>query len=77
MNENVALIFTTFLYVLMFAIIIRSLMSWFPGSQNNEFARLLHQVTDPLLQPVRSIMPRTGMIDFSAMVVIVVLYVMV
>ena len=77
MNDQVALIFTVFLYLLIVAIIVRSLVSWFPIARNNEFVRLLDTVTEPLLQPVRRIMPRTGMIDFSAMIVIVVLYVMI
>ncbi len=75
MNAQVATIFTTFLYVLLIAIVIRSLMSWFPMSRNNPFARLVHQITDPMIEPVRRILPRTGMIDLSGMVVIVLLYV--
>ncbi len=77
MNETVATVFIGFLYLLIAAIIVRSLLSWFPNAQNNEFARIVHRVTEPLLQPVRQLMPRTGMIDFSAMVVIIVLIVMV
>ena len=78
MNDQVALIFTTFLYVLIVCIIVRSLFSWFPNmDRNNQFVRLLDMVTEPLLQPVRRIMPRVGMFDLSAMVVIVVLIVMV
>jgi YggT family protein len=77
MNDTVATIFVAFLWVLIVAIIVRSLLSWFPNAQNNEFARILHRVTEPLLQPVRQLMPRTGMIDFSAMIVIIVLYVMI
>ena len=78
MNEQIALIFTTFLYVLIAAIVVRSLMSWFPNvDRNNQFVRLLDMVTEPLIEPVRRIMPRTGMIDFSAMIVIIVLVIMV
>ncbi|MCA9845521.1 MAG: YggT family protein [Dehalococcoidia bacterium] len=51
-------------------------MTWFPTSRDNQLARLLDRITEPLLEPVRRIMPRTGMIDFSAMVVIILLYVM-
>ncbi len=76
MNSTVAALFTIFIYFLIAAIIIRSLMSWFPTSRDNPFARIVYQVTEPLLEPVRRIMPRTGIIDLSAMVVIVVLYVM-
>ena len=77
MNDQIANVFILFLYVLIFAIIVRSLLTWFPIDRNNELVRLLNNVTEPLLEPVRRIMPRTGMIDFSAMVVIIVLYVMI
>lgn len=77
MNETIAMIFTTFLYILIFAIIGRALLSWFPQGQNNQFARILFEVTEPLLAPVRRILPRTGMIDFSALILIVLLYVMI
>jgi len=76
-NDTIAMIFRTFLYILIFAIIGRSLLSWFPQGQNNQFARILFEVTEPLLGPVRRILPRTGMIDFSALLVIVLLYVMI
>lgn len=77
MNDTIATIFTGFLYILILAIIGRSLLSWFPQGQNNQFARILFDVTEPLLAPVRRFMPRTGMIDFSALVVIILLYVMI
>lgn len=77
MNQQVALVFTTALYVLIGLIIARSLMSWFPVSPRNPVVRFLYDVTEPLLDPVRRLLPRTGMIDFSAMLVIVLLYVMI
>lgn len=77
MNDQVALLFTIILYGLIIAVILRSLFSWFPISRDNEFARLLETITEPLLAPVRQLLPRTSMIDFSGMIVIVVLYVMV
>lgn len=77
MNDQVALLFTIILYGLIIAVIVRSLFSWFPMSRDNEFARLLETITEPLLAPVRQLLPRTSMIDFSGMIVIVVLYVMV
>lgn len=77
MNDQVALLFTIILYGLIIAVILRSLFSWFPISRDNEFARLLETITEPLLAPVRQLLPRTSMIDFSGMIVIVVLYVMI
>jgi YggT family protein len=76
LNGAIATLFTIFLYFLIAAIIIRSLMSWFPIGRDNQFSRAIYQVTEPLLEPVRRLVPRTGIIDFSAMIVIVLLYVM-
>lgn len=76
MNESVAQLFILFLWLLILAVFLRSLMSWFPISQDNEVARFLYRVTEPLLDPVRRVLPRTGMIDFSGLVVILLLYVM-
>ena len=78
LNDSVAQVFTVFLYVLIAAIIVRSLLSWFPISPaTTSSSGSSTQFTEPLLEPVRRIMPRTGMIDFSAMVVIIVLYLMI
>lgn len=76
MNDTIAQLFSLFIWLLIIALILRSLLSWFPIDRNNQFARLLTSVTEPLLEPVRRILPRTGMIDLSGMVVIILLYVM-
>jgi YggT family protein len=76
-NEDIARIFVAFLYILMIAIVIRALMSWFPIDRNNQFSRILYTVTEPILDPIRRIMPRLGMIDLSAMVAIILLWVMI
>lgn len=76
MNDTVAQLFSLFIWLLIIALILRSLLSWFPIDRNNQFARLLANITEPLLEPVRRIMPRTGMVDLSGMVVIILLYVM-
>jgi YggT family protein len=77
MNPAVAEFFTIVLYILLAAVIVRALLSWFPNAANNEFGRLIFRITEPMLAPVRRIMPRTGMIDFSSMVVIILLWLMI
>lgn len=77
MNDTVAQIFVAFLYILILAVLARSLISWFPVSPRNQYVQLLVRVTEPLLEPVRRIMPRTGIIDLSGFVVIIVLYIMI
>ena len=56
-----------------FIFIARALLSWFPiDSQSAIYpvARGINQVTEPVLAPIRSFMPRTGGFDFSILVVI-------
>ena len=77
MNPQIAQLFIIFLYLLVAAVVIRSLLTWFPISPRNEFASLLFRITEPLLDPVRRIMPRTGFIDLSATVVVILLIVMI
>jgi YggT family protein len=76
-HPQIAAVVITFLYILLIAIVIRALMSWFPGASNNAFGRIIFQFTEPVLEPVRRIMPRTGMIDFSALAVIILIYIMI
>lgn len=74
MNPAIAQLLSAFIYLLILAVIIRSLLTWFPISRNNQYVRLLDYVTEPLLDPVRRVLPRTGMIDLSAMVVLLILF---
>jgi YggT family protein len=60
----------------MWSIIVRSLITWFPVDQSSPLVQMLHRVTDPIIEPIRRIMPNTGMIDLSPMMAIVGLIVM-
>lgn len=58
------------------AIFIRVLGSWFNISADNPLTsvlRLSWVITEPLLSPIRRLLPRTGMFDFSPIVLIIVL----
>lgn len=57
----------TFGEIIFWAILIRAIMSWFSRG-NNQAEYLLYQITEPLLSPIRRILPNTGMIDFSVMI---------
>jgi YggT family protein len=61
--------------VMIVAIVIRSLLSWFPINRDNILVGFLETITDPILVPLRRIIPRLDMIDFSPMVAIVLLYI--
>ncbi|MBJ3814203.1 YggT family protein [Shimwellia pseudoproteus] len=55
------------------AIIIRSLMSWISQGRS-PIEYVLMQLTEPMMAPIRRIIPAMSGIDFSAMGVILVLY---
>ncbi|NPA15102.1 MAG: YggT family protein [Deferribacteres bacterium] len=55
-------------------IIIRAIISWVNPDPYNPIVRFLYQVTEPVLRPIRRIIPPIGGIDLSPMVVILVIY---
>jgi len=59
--------------VLYLAILARVLLSWVNPDPYHPIIRILDQITEPILQPIRRYMPRTGMIDFSPLVAIILL----
>ena len=65
--------------VLSLAILARVIVSWIPVSENSAFApliRMIYQTTEPILAPIRSILPNTGMFDLSPMIAIIVLMIL-
>lgn len=62
--------------VLIFAIIIRALLSWFNMDPRSPLIQALNSITEPILDPIRRIMPRLGMIDLSPLVAIILLQVL-
>lgn len=46
------------------------ILSWTGASPHHPFARLLNSLTEPLLSPIRRVLPSMGGLDFSPMVLI-------
>ena len=63
----------TLLTLLWFAIFARAIVSWFPVDPNGPIVRALDSVTEPILEPLRRVVPRVGMIDITPMVAIVLI----
>ncbi|MFO7698261.1 MAG: YggT family protein [Anaerolineae bacterium] len=47
------------------AIFARVIMSWLPLNPDNPIVRVLLNLTEPILGPIRRVMPRMGMLDLS------------
>ena len=54
-------------------IIARVIVSWFSPRPTNRLAIILYQLTEPLLAPLRRIIPRVGMFDFTPLAAIILL----
>lgn len=71
------------LWILSIIIIVQAIMSWLVGfnvvNQRNSFVaavwNALDRLTTPLYRPIRRIMPDFGGIDFSPLVVLLVIWV--
>ena len=67
-------ILCTLLQLYVFVLLVRIVLSWFPLEPGGAMATVngyLRAVTDPVLDPVRRLLPRTGMIDLSPLVVLI------
>ena len=51
----------------------RVLVSWVDPRGSNQLSAFLIQVTEPMLAPIRRLLPSTGMIDFSPLILMLIL----
>ncbi|MCG5510782.1 YggT family protein [Ectothiorhodospira lacustris] len=60
------------IWIYIISIIIQAVMSWFQagGTSQNPVAGLVYSLNRPLLNPIRKVMPQTGMVDLSPLVAI-------
>ena len=59
--------------VLMIAIIIRALMSWIMPQDGSGLTRVLLDITEPILAPIRRVLPPVSGIDFSPLLALILL----
>jgi YggT family protein len=51
----------------------RVLMSWVDPTGRSRIGTFLIQTTEPILGPVRRVLPQTGMFDFAPLIVLLIL----
>ncbi|MCX8129971.1 MAG: YggT family protein [Clostridia bacterium] len=66
------------LMIIEYAILARVIISWVPVPKDNQFIRLLYQVTEPVLAPIRGLIERSAMgrnmmIDFSPIIAFILI----
>ena len=71
--------FDTLINIIEMALIIRAVLSWIPNlSRDNPFVKILNQVTEPILSPIRKLIEKSSfgsgtMIDFSPLIAFLIL----
>jgi YggT family protein len=62
-----------FFTLLSLAILARVLLSWVRVSPYHPAVQLLYQITEPILAPLRRIIPPVGMVDISPIIAMLLL----
>jgi YggT family protein len=66
--------------IFIYMIIVRVVLSWFPSTSGGVIAQISYFVgrfTEPVLDWTRRVMPRTGALDLSPLVVLLILQIVV
>ena len=62
--------------VLNIAILVRVFMSWLPLNREGRFVTLIIEITEPILGPIRRLVPSIGGLDISPMLGLLLVQVM-
>lgn len=64
-----------FCRILSFVVFARVILSWFNVSRYNIFITLLDDITEPVLSPLRRVVPKLGVFDITPLIAMVILYI--
>ena len=76
MNPYVAQFTLTFLTILTWSVVARALIGFLPIDQGSTVYQVLFRITEPVIDPIRRVLPNTGMMDLSPLPAILVLIVL-
>jgi len=60
--------------LLIILVLVHAIGSWFPQVRESGFYRKLDVLIEPLLRPIRNVLPTYGNVDFSPLVLLLILY---
>jgi YggT family protein len=64
------------LLAMQFAIIGRALFSWFDPTGRTPIGAILIKITDPIIVPIRRVLPSAGFMDFSPLVALLIIFIL-
>jgi YggT family protein len=62
-----------FVFVFNIVLLVRVVMSWFNPTFEGRIGRLFFDLTEPLLVPIRRVLPQSQSLDFSPLVAFILL----
>ena len=75
MSEEIIPVLIRMVQIYTYVFVGRIMLSWIPTiDRSNPILHFIHQLTEPVLEPVRRTIPPIGMMDFSPIVVLLGLH---
>jgi YggT family protein len=76
MGAELAGLLLTVIQILSLLIFARAIFSWFDPGFTSQIGRMLFQITEPIIAPIRQVLPPMGMLDLSVLVTLVLLMIL-
>ena len=75
MQWNIILLFVIrfICYLATILILLRVVISWYSPRSTNIVVRILRRITEPILAPLRRIIPQIGTFDFTPLVAVILI----
>ena len=70
---TIAYLLRTILYIYLFIIIIQVIISWINPNVYNPITIIMYQISEPILKPIRQFIPSSGGLDFSPLVALIII----
>ena len=70
---TIAYLLRTILYIYLFIIIIQVIISWINPNVYNPITTIMYQISEPNLKPIRQFIPSSGGLDFSPLVALIII----
>ncbi|MBA2278300.1 MAG: YggT family protein [Chloroflexia bacterium] len=76
MPTDLANLLLLILQIYTFILIGRAICSWFDPGFRSSIGKILYDLTEPIIAPIRQIVPPVGMLDLSILVAFFILFIL-
>jgi YggT family protein len=76
MGAELAGLLLNVIQILMLLIFARAIFSWFDPGFTSQIGRIIFQITEPIIAPIRQVLPPMGMLDLSVLVALLLLMIL-